>query len=92
MASHRRIASGPLPGAATVLAAGPDARVVAVHVPGGRRLLDTATGKWTGPARVLPSSYRIGFGPSGRSYAVRDPRGGRTYMDNPLVVSLGSEA
>ncbi|MBK6017458.1 PD40 domain-containing protein [Streptomyces sp. MBT53] len=95
VASHRRIASGPLPGAATVLGAGPDARVVAVQVPGGKRLLDTVTGKWTGPARALPSSYRIGFGPSGRSYVVRDPHRGRTWLravagDRVLYAASGA--
>ncbi|MFG2777642.1 hypothetical protein ACGFY7_07220 [Streptomyces prunicolor] len=79
VATHRRTASGQLP-RGTVLAAGPDARVVVLQVPGGKRLLDTRTGKWTGPARALPSSYRIDFGPSGRSYVVRDPHGGRTWL------------
>ena len=89
VSSHRRTASGTLPRRSTVLATGPDARVVVLQVPGGKRLLDTVTGRWTGPARALPSSYRIGFGPSGRSYVVRDPggsgrsggrKGGRTWV------------
>lgn len=50
----RRTASGHLP-AGEVLAAGPDARVVAVAGDAGIRLWDTATGRWTGDPRPLPS-------------------------------------
>jgi len=94
VAGHRRAASGRLP-SGTVLAAGPDARVLALRVPGGQRLWDAVAGRWTGPARALPSSYRIGFGPSGRSYVVRDPAGGRTLLrsvagDRPLYEASGA--
>ncbi|WP_443046067.1 WD40 repeat domain-containing protein [Streptomyces sp. GQFP] len=49
----RRTASGRLP-AGQVLAAGPDARVLAIAGDDGIRLWDTATGRWTGDPRPLP--------------------------------------
>ncbi len=49
----RPIASGRLP-AGEVVAAGPDARVLAVAGDTGIRLWDTATGRWTGDPRLLP--------------------------------------
>ncbi|MFF7638945.1 hypothetical protein [Streptomyces canus] len=47
------VASGPLP-TGEVIAAGPDARVLAVAGDTGIRLWDTATGGWTGDPRPLP--------------------------------------
>jgi len=80
VATHRRTASGRLP-QDTVLAAGPDARILVLQVPGGgQRLWDVSTGKWTGPARALPSSALVGIGPSGRSYVVSEPDRGRTQL------------
>ncbi|WP_371661156.1 hypothetical protein [Streptomyces sp. NBC_00280] len=49
----RPIASGRLP-AGEVVAAGPDARVLAVAGDTGIRLWDTVTGRWTGDPRPLP--------------------------------------
>ena len=92
--THRRTASGRLP-QDTVLASGPDARVLVLQVPDGQRLWDVSTGKWTGPARALPSSYLLGFGPSGRSYVAGDPDGNRTQLrsiaDDGLLYETSGE-
>ncbi|WP_143666717.1 WD40 repeat domain-containing protein, partial [Streptomyces reticuliscabiei] len=53
VAGARSTGSGPLP-AGEVVAAGPDARVLAVAGDTGIRLWDTATGSWTGDPRPLP--------------------------------------
>ncbi|MGY1499408.1 nSTAND1 domain-containing NTPase [Streptomyces sp. QTS52] len=53
VAGARPIASGRLP-AGEVVAAGPDARVLAVAGAAGIRLWDTATARWTGDPRPLP--------------------------------------
>ncbi|MEU9960559.1 hypothetical protein [Streptomyces sp. NPDC050982] len=94
VATHRRTASGHLP-QGTVLAAGPDARILVLQVPGGQRLWDVSTGKWTGPARALPSSSLVSIGPSGRSYVVVEPDGGRTRLrsvaDDRLLYEASGE-
>ncbi|MGX9887511.1 WD40 repeat domain-containing protein [Streptomyces sp. NPDC002276] len=79
VATHRRTASGRLP-YGTVLAAGPDARVLVLQVPGGQRLWDVTAGRWTGPARALPSSYTLDFGASDGGYVRSDPEHGRTEL------------
>ena len=91
VATHRRTASGRLP-QDTVLAAGPDARILVLQVPGGQRLWDASTGRWTGPARALPSSSLVGIGPSGRSYVVSDADGGRTQLRSVADDRLLHEA
>ncbi|NEC84683.1 hypothetical protein [Streptomyces sp. SID12501] len=53
VAGVRPIASGRLP-VGKVVAAGPDARVLAVAGAAGIRLWDTATARWTGDPRPLP--------------------------------------
>ncbi|NEA62789.1 hypothetical protein [Streptomyces sp. SID12488] len=53
VAGTRPIASGRLP-AGEVVAAGPDARVLAVAGDDGIRLWDTATARWTGERSPLP--------------------------------------
>ncbi|MEU5321174.1 hypothetical protein AB0G67_31135 [Streptomyces sp. NPDC021056] len=60
----RRTASGGLP-AGEVLAAGPDARVLAVTGADGIRLWDTATGRWTGNPRPLPTASVIDIAEDG---------------------------
>ncbi|MDX3751974.1 hypothetical protein [Streptomyces sp. AK08-02] len=53
VAGARSTGSGPLP-AGQVIAAGPDARVLAIAGYAGIRLWDTTTGSWTGDPRALP--------------------------------------
>ncbi|WP_405639154.1 hypothetical protein [Streptomyces sp. NBC_00019] len=60
----RRTASGRLP-AAKVLAAGPDARLLALAGADGIRLWDTATGRWTGDPRPLPATSVIDIAEGG---------------------------
>ncbi|WP_455355272.1 nSTAND1 domain-containing NTPase [Streptomyces sp. SYSU K217416] len=69
VAAHRRTASGRLPDG-QVLAAGPDARVLALAGDDGVRLWDTAAGRWTGAPSPLPLSSDLGFGAGSGSYLV----------------------
>ncbi|WP_329318342.1 WD40 repeat domain-containing protein [Streptomyces sp. NBC_01262] len=80
VASHRRKASGRLPTGFTVLAAGPDARVLVLQTGQGQRLWDRTTGKWTGPAKALPISDQLGFAPSGSGYVLNAPDSDRTQL------------
>ncbi|MEU0190988.1 hypothetical protein ABZ250_14155 [Streptomyces afghaniensis] len=73
----RRIASGRLPDA-TVLEAGPDARVLSIAEGNGVRLWDTAAGRWTGA--LEPENAKVDFGASGRSYLVADSDDGRVRL------------
>ncbi|MEV0219995.1 hypothetical protein [Streptomyces sp. NPDC050704] len=63
----RRTASGRLP-AGDVVAAGPDARVLAVALDDGIRLWDRTTGRWTGDPRPLPFGSTLDLGADDRSY------------------------
>ncbi|MDX3690307.1 hypothetical protein PV726_08215 [Streptomyces europaeiscabiei] len=78
LATRRTTASGRLPGG-EVLAAGPDARVLAISGAagegngggdGGVRLWDVGVGRWTGGPALSPGGQGIAFGASGRSYVV----------------------
>ncbi|KFG02129.1 hypothetical protein IQ62_04075 [Streptomyces scabiei] len=80
LATRRTTASGRLPGG-EVLAAGPDARVLAISGvagdgtgggDGGVRLWDVGVGRWTGGPALSPGGQGIAFGASGRSYVVGD--------------------
>ncbi|MFJ2237937.1 hypothetical protein [Streptomyces sp. NPDC087859] len=73
----RRTASGRLP-AGEVLAAGPDARVLAVAGADGIRLWDTATGRWTGGPRPLPAASVIDVAEGG--YVVSGTGDGRVSL------------
>ncbi|QKZ24794.1 hypothetical protein HUT05_16435 [Streptomyces chartreusis] len=67
VATGRRTASGRLPDG-TVLAVGPNARVLAIGDSDGARLWDTIAGRWTGAAE--PVNAIVDFGVSDRSYVV----------------------
>ncbi|MGJ5805519.1 nSTAND1 domain-containing NTPase [Streptomyces europaeiscabiei] len=80
LGTRRTTASGRLPGG-EVLAAGPDARVLAISGAtgegngggdGGVRLWDVRVGRWTGGPALSPGGQGIDFGASGRSYVVGD--------------------
>ncbi|MDX3581197.1 WD40 repeat domain-containing protein [Streptomyces europaeiscabiei] len=80
LSTRRTTASGRLPGG-EVLAAGPDARVLAISGAagegngggdGGVRLWDVEVGRWTGGPALSPGGQGIAFGASGRSYVVGD--------------------
>ncbi|MET7655605.1 hypothetical protein [Streptomyces sp. NPDC005486] len=73
----RRIASGRLPDG-QVLAAGPDARVLAVAGDDGIRLWDTVTGRWTGDPRTLPFTSVTDIAAGG--YVVSDVDDARVRM------------
>ncbi|MFJ9899947.1 hypothetical protein ACIQPR_42115 [Streptomyces sp. NPDC091280] len=79
--THARIASGALPAGTQLIAAAPDARVLALSTGDGIRLWDTAGHRWTGGARPLPRrTTDISFGSSGRSYTVSDANSGRVQV------------
>lgn len=71
LATRRTIASGRLP-EGEVLAAGPDARVLAISGTDsdGVRLWNIRAGRWTGGPPLPPGGKGIAFGASGRSYVV----------------------
>jgi WD40 repeat protein/transcriptional regulator with XRE-family HTH domain len=75
LGTRRSTGSGRLP-EGEVLAAGPDARVLAISgadAKGRIRLWDRRAGRWTGGAPPAPGREGIAFGPSGRSYVVGEP-------------------
>ncbi|WLW50784.1 hypothetical protein [Streptomyces sp. YU58] len=73
--TRRVTASGRLP-EGEVLAAGPDARVLAISEADGDehvRLWDVLASRWTGGGSLAPGWEGIAFGASGRSYVVGEP-------------------
>ncbi|MEU9454884.1 hypothetical protein [Streptomyces sp. NPDC048277] len=79
--THAGIASGTLPAGAQLIAAAPDARVLALSTPDGIRLWDTARRRWTGAPEPFPRrSTDIAFGGSGRSYLLSDQDSGRLQL------------
>ncbi|MFM9557453.1 nSTAND1 domain-containing NTPase [Streptomyces caniscabiei] len=76
LGTRRSTGSGRLP-EGEVLAAGPDARVLAIAGADGHvRLWDTRAGRWTGGAPLTPGREGIAFGASGRSFVVGEPGAG----------------
>ncbi|MFI1031358.1 WD40 repeat domain-containing protein [Streptomyces sp. NPDC020951] len=77
VATHRRLASGPLPDG-TVVDAGPDGRLLVIAGDDDVRLWDTSTGRWTGT--TLPTDTAVGFGADGSSYTVIGPDDDRVRL------------
>ncbi|MFI1358316.1 helix-turn-helix domain-containing protein [Streptomyces sp. NPDC020898] len=76
LGTRRSTAHGELP-EGEVLAAGPDARVLAIAGPDGHvRLWDFRAGGWTGGASLAVGRDGIAFGSSGRSFVVGEAGGG----------------
>ncbi|MFF9772904.1 hypothetical protein ACF1HJ_04360 [Streptomyces sp. NPDC013978] len=107
LATRRTTASGHLP-PGDVLAAGPDARVLAISTTRGAgdgdahgvvRLWDVRAGRWTGGAPLRPSGGEgtgIAFGASGGSYVVGEgagaDSGARAGADAASASALASNA
>ncbi|KUO14583.1 hypothetical protein AQJ91_46050 [Streptomyces dysideae] len=76
LGTRRSTGSGLLP-SGEVLAAAPDARVLAIAGADRRmRLWDMRAGRWTGGPPLVPGRDGIVFGASGRSYVVDEPDDG----------------